>query len=50
MCGYWLKNQRHAEESGAWPNKNSLKRLKDHLTFLKTQNQAIEKDITQLLE
>ena len=45
-----LKNQQHAEQSGAWPNKNTLKRLNDHLTFLKQQKQAIEKDIAQILK
>ena len=44
------KNQLHAEESGAWPNKASIKRIKQVLAILAKQIKEIEKEISTLIE
>ena len=43
------KNQLHAETSGAWPNKGSIKRIKQVLLILKKQIKEIEKEIRDLI-
>jgi transposase len=40
-----VKNQLHAEQAEAEPNKNSLKRLKTRIKFLNKQEQEIKNDI-----
>lgn len=41
------KNQLHAEETEAYPNANSIKRIKARIEFLNNQEQEIKKEITQ---
>lgn len=43
------KNQLHAEKSGAWPNKGSIKRTGQVLTVLAKQIKEIEKEIRELI-
>lgn len=45
-----VKNQIHSENAGAWPNKKSLERLSERLSFLKKQKKDIEKDVDAVLE
>ena len=42
-----VKNQLHAEETEAYPNPNSIKRIKARITFLNKQEQEIKQEITQ---
>jgi transposase len=42
-----IKNQLHAEESGAWPNQQSIKRMKARLKLIAKQVDEAEKEITQ---
>lgn len=44
-----VKNQLHAENAGAYPNKNSLARLKQRLKLLNQQVKEIEKEIEELI-
>ncbi len=43
------KNQLHAEESGAWINKNSVKRIKQRLNLLDKQLTEISENIEEIL-
>lgn len=45
-----VKNQIHAEKSGAWPNQKSLLRLNERLQFLQKQKAEIEEDIAETLK
>lgn len=45
-----VKNQIHAEKSGAWPNDKSLLRLNERLEFLKMQKGQAEQDVIAILE
>lgn len=45
-----IKNQLHAEQSGAWPNKQSIKRMRQRIRFISKQIEEIEKEITQAVE
>lgn len=45
-----VKNQLHAEQSGAWPNKQSIKRIGQRIRFLSKQIEEIEKEITTVVE
>ena len=45
-----VKNQLHAEQSGAWPNKQSIKRMHQRIRFLSKQIEEIEKEITLMVE
>ena len=44
------KNQLHAEQSEAEPNKNSVSRVKKQIAFLDKQEQEIKADITALIK
>jgi transposase len=44
------KNQLHAEESGAWINKQSVKRIKQRLHLLERQLLEITQDIANLID
>lgn len=43
-----IKNQQHAEQSGAWPNEKSLKRIKQHIKLLNDQIKEIEEELKVL--
>lgn len=43
-------NQWHAEESGAWPNKYSIKRIKLRIKLLEKQMKEIEVEINTIIE
>ena len=45
-----VKNQLHAEESEAFPNDSSLKRIKVRINFLNKQESEIKQDITTCVE
>jgi len=45
-----VKNQLHAEKSGAWPNAGSLKRMQQRIRFLSKQIEQIESEIDQAIE
>ncbi len=45
-----VKNQLHAEETEAMPNKNSLKRIKARIKFLSSQEKEIKNDIEKCIE
>lgn len=45
-----VKNQRHAEKSGAMPNQKSLERLEERIKFLGRQEKEIKSDIATLLK
>jgi len=45
-----VKNQLHAETSGAWPNKQSIGRMKQRIRFLSKQIEEIEKEIAAMIE
>lgn len=45
-----VKNQLHAEKSEAEPNDRSLKRIKERICFLNSQEKEIKKDIEQIIE
>lgn len=45
-----VKNQKHAEETEAWPNHKSVQRLKERIIFLNKQEAEIKRDIDALLE
>lgn len=44
------KNQLHAEESGAWPNAGSIKRIKQRVKLLDKQMTEIDKEIKTIVE
>lgn len=44
-----VKNQLHAERAGAYPHKNTLKRLNERLKLLNKQIQEIKKEIDELI-
>lgn len=44
-----VKNHLHAEESGAYPNKSSVARIKDRIKFLNKQEKAIKEEIAALI-
>jgi transposase len=44
------KNQLHAEESGAWVNKQSIKRIKQRLNLLERQLLDITQDISTIVD
>lgn len=45
-----IKNQLHAESSGAWPNENTLKRVKSRLRFIGKQLEEINEEIHQRVD
>jgi transposase len=45
-----IKNQLHAEESGAWPNQSSIKRMKNRLKLIAKQILDTVAEITQQIE
>ena len=45
-----IKNQLHAEKSGAWPNEKSIKRMKQLQKVYSVQIKEIEKDIKEIIE
>ena len=45
-----IKNQLHAEQSGAWPNSQSIKRMKSRLRLIAKQIEETENDINQVLK
>jgi transposase len=45
-----VKNQLHAEQSGAWPNKGSIKRMNQRIRFLAKQIEQIENEINAAIE
>lgn len=44
-----IKNQLHAEKSGAWPNAQSISRMKSRIKFLTTQITEIESEIKEII-
>jgi len=44
------KNRLHAEESGAWPNAGSVKRLKQRIKLLNKQMEEIDEEIKSIVE
>ena len=46
--GGQIKNQLHAQEHGAWPHAQTIKRMNQRLRLLEKQIDAIESDIKQL--
>ena len=44
------KNQLHAEESGAWPNEGSIKRVRQRIRFLDKQCLEVEQEIEELID
>lgn len=44
------KNQLHAEESGAWPNAGSVKRIKQRIKLLNKQMIEIDEEIKSIVE
>lgn len=44
------KNQLHAEQSGAWPNNGSIKRIRQRIKLLDKQMLEIEKEIETIVE
>jgi transposase len=44
-----INNQKHAEESGAWPNKQSIKRMEERLRIIERQIKEVEDEIKELL-
>ncbi len=44
-----VKNQFHAENAGAWPNKNSLARMGQHKKLLQKQVAAVDADIAKAI-
>jgi transposase len=45
-----IKNQLHAEQSGAWPNQGSIKRMKNRLKLIAKQVEETESEINQQIE
>lgn len=45
-----IKCQLHAEKSGAWPNRSSIKRMQQRLAFLDKQVKDVEKEIKQVVK
>ena len=45
-----VKNQLHAEESGAWPNPQSLKRTNQRINYISKQIKEIEQEIKDYLQ
>jgi transposase len=45
-----VKNQLHAERSGAWPNAGSVKRMQQRIRFLSKQVEQIKREINTLIE
>jgi transposase len=43
-----VKNQLHAENTEAFPNKNTIKRCQEHIKFLNKQEAQIKKEIEQI--
>ncbi|GEP93738.1 Transposase [Chitinophaga terrae (ex Kim and Jung 2007)] len=44
------KNQLHAEQSEAWPNSSTLKRIQQHIEFMDMQEKEIVKELTALIQ
>jgi transposase len=44
------KNQLHAEQTGAWANKNAIKRIKSRISLYNKQIDQIESDINQIIK
>jgi len=44
-----VKNQLHAEQAEAWPNKTSLKRIKDRISILNKQEKEIKAEVATLI-
>jgi len=44
------KNQLHAEEAEAYPNKNTVKRMKARIRFLNTQEKEIKQEIDSIIK
>lgn len=45
-----IKNQLHAEQTEAYPNKNSVKRMKSRIRFLNTQEKEIKQEIDTIVK
>ena len=45
-----VRNQLHAEEAGAWPNKASIKRMKGRMTLIEKQKTEIVKEINAIVK
>ena len=45
-----VKNKLHAEKSGAWPNKQSIKRMQQRIRVLSKQMEEIENEIAAMIE
>jgi len=45
-----VKNQLHAEKSGAWPNKQSIKRAQQRIAYISRQISDIETEIQEMIE
>lgn len=45
-----LKNQLHAESSGVWPSKSTIRRMKQTLKLMQKQKQEIIKEIRQVID
>ena len=45
-----IKNQLHAETSGAWVNQQSVKRMQQRLKLIRKQTKEIEREITVTIE
>lgn len=48
--GTQCKNQLHAEESGAWPNRSSIKRLQQRIRLLDKQKEEIDLEVKAIIE
>jgi transposase len=45
-----VKNQLHAEQSGAWPNKGSMRRMKQRMNLIEKQQSDIVKEIVETVK
>jgi len=45
-----IKNQLHAEQSGAWPHSQSIKRMKSRLQLVAKQIKQVENEIAELVQ
>ena len=44
-----IKNQVHAENAGAWPNKGSISRMKKRIVLINNQLKEVEKEMRQVV-
>ena len=45
-----IKSQLHAEQAGAWPNKGSIKRMKQRVKLIKAQKDAVLRELMALVK